>query len=119
MNRVWAFSRQEQEQRTLATRVYLQAARAIAAVLARKKIVETIFVRRSVASGEVVFGRSDIDLSIVIRDPASGAALCSLANSFRALHFPFPMLGQAQCGRSAIRWSGVLVCHRSGPRQCW
>ena len=96
MNRVWAFSRQEQEQRTLATRVYLQAARAIAAVLARKKIVETIFVRRSVASGEVVFGRSDIDLSIVIRDPASGAALCSLANSFRALHFPFPMLGQAQ-----------------------
>jgi len=84
------------EQRTLATRLYLLAAHAIAAVLARNEIVETIFVRRSVASGEVAFGRSDIDLSIVIRETASGEALCSLANSFRALRIPFPMLGQAQ-----------------------
>jgi len=80
----------------LATRLYLLAARAIAAVLARHEIVETIFVRRSVASGEVDFGRSDIDFSIVIRDSASGQALSSLTNSFRALRFPFPILGQAQ-----------------------
>jgi len=91
-----ASSPQPPARRTLATRLYLRAARAIAAILAHSEIVETIFVRRSVASGEVDFGRSDIDLSIVIRRDASGAALCSLANSYRALRLPFPMLGQAQ-----------------------
>jgi len=96
MKRVWSPPRQGQGQWMLGNRFYLLAARAISAVLARNEIVETIFVRRSVASGEVVFGRSDIDLSIVIRQPASDAALCSLANSFRALRFPFPILGQAQ-----------------------
>ncbi len=96
MNLVWSSSRQAQERPTLATQFYLLTARAIAAVLARHEIVETIFVRRSVASGEVVFGRSDIDLSIVVRHPVSGAGLCALANCFRALRFPFPILGQAQ-----------------------
>lgn len=95
MKPVRAFLR-DHHQPTLPTRLYLLAARAVAASLARHEIVETIFVRRSVASGEVDFGRSDIDLSIVLHDGATGPALSSLANAFRILRVPVPILGQAQ-----------------------
>jgi len=80
---------------TLSTRVYLQMARATAAVLGTHELVESVWVRRSVAAGEVSFGRSDIDLAVAIRSvPASSRALTSLMNRYRALRIAFPLLGE-------------------------
>lgn len=78
-----------------ATRVYLGIARAAASVLGRDELVETVLVRRSVAAGEVVFGRSDIDLAMVLRDrPADGSALLSLVNRYRMLRAACPLIGE-------------------------
>lgn len=82
---------------TLATRAYRQMARAAAAILDRHELVESVLVRRSVAAGEVSFGRSDIDLALVIGvEPADSGALLSLMNRFRALRAMFPLLGECQ-----------------------
>ena len=40
----------------------------------RFKLVESVFVHRSVATGEVAFARSDIDLLVVVRKPLGEAA---------------------------------------------
>jgi len=80
---------------TLSTRLYLQMARAAAAVLGTHELVESVWVRRSVAAGEVSFGRSDIDLAVAIRSvPASSRELISLMNRYRALRAAFPLLGE-------------------------
>ncbi len=75
-----------------ATAIYLKLARVAASVLGSADIVENVCVRRSVASGEVVFGRSDIDLSVLIRD--AGGSLLHLLNLFRALRCSIPILGE-------------------------
>jgi len=83
-----------------ATRAYLRAARLAAKVLGRSEIVESVWVRRSVAAGEVSFGRSDIDLGLAIRPEAArdgeGAALLALYRRFRALRVALPILGECQ-----------------------
>jgi predicted nucleotidyltransferase len=59
--------------RGLGDTLYLAAARASAAVLGRREIVDQILVHRSVATGDVDFGRSDIDLVLIVRpDPDGG-----------------------------------------------
>jgi hypothetical protein len=80
---------------TLSTRVYLQMARASAAVLGTHELVESVWVRRSVAAGEVAFGRSDIDLAVAMRSvPESSRELMSLMNRYRAVRTAFPLLGE-------------------------
>jgi hypothetical protein len=82
---------------TLATRVYLQIAHATAAILGTHELVESVLLRRSVAAGEVSFGRSDIDLALVIGEEAADSrALISLLRRFRALRTIFPRLGECQ-----------------------
>lgn len=51
---------------------YWIAARASAAVLSSSSAVESVLVHRSVTTGEVVFGRSDIDLVLVLNAQAAG-----------------------------------------------
>jgi hypothetical protein len=53
----------------LANGIYRTAARATAKMLLRDEIVRGVYVHRSVAAGEVAFGRSDIDLMIILREP--------------------------------------------------
>lgn len=65
-----------------ASAVYRGVARLTGQVLGTSEIVESVFAHRSVGSGEVSFGRSDIDLVVVVREPdsegADGAELASL-----------------------------------------
>jgi predicted nucleotidyltransferase len=49
-----------------ATRIYRAVARLTARSLASTGLVESVLLRRSAATGEVRFGRSDIDLSVVV-----------------------------------------------------
>lgn len=48
---------------------YRLAAKAVAQVLIRHRIVESVYANRGVGRGEVTFGRSDIDLTIILRNP--------------------------------------------------
>ncbi len=54
---------------------YRAAAKLIALCLARHEFVEGIYIHRSVATGEVSFGESDIDLLLVLKSPEQGAAM--------------------------------------------
>jgi predicted nucleotidyltransferase len=67
-------------QQELATAFYRQAARLSARMLAASPIVESVLVHRSVATGEVDFGRSDIDMLMVIGEEKAedGAIIASL-----------------------------------------
>lgn len=63
----------------LARAVYGLAARFSAGLLSLSSSVESVHLHRSVATGEVVFGRSDIDLVVQLsRSGYRGAALASL-----------------------------------------
>lgn len=64
----------------LATAIYRQVASVTARILAVSPIVESVLAHRSVATGEVSFGRSDIDLQIVVAraDSEDGEKLASL-----------------------------------------
>lgn len=53
---------------SLAASIYRQVARVTAKALASGGLVESVFLRRSAATGEVQFGRSDIDLSLIVCD---------------------------------------------------
>jgi hypothetical protein len=57
-------------------RIYRLAAKIMGMALCRHEIVESVYVNRGVGRGEVDFGRSDIDLSIITHapDPESGDA---------------------------------------------
>jgi predicted nucleotidyltransferase len=83
---------------TTGTRLYLFAARAAAAALIRHPLVDAVYVRRSVAAGEVSFGRSDIDLSAIVRRPEApgydARGLLSLARLYRSLRVALPALGE-------------------------
>jgi hypothetical protein len=79
---------------------YRQAARISAGWLGRSPIVESIFVHRSVAAGEVSFGRSDIDLVTVVRQANSadqnGPELGDLYRRMRRLRRLNPALGHIE-----------------------
>ncbi|MBI5085648.1 MAG: hypothetical protein HZB13_13740 [Acidobacteria bacterium] len=77
--------------------IYRGAAGVSAMVLGSSEIVESVFVHRSVATGEIAFGRSDIDLVAVVRQPgnggADGAGLLSLYKTVRQLRRVNPAVG--------------------------
>jgi len=77
---------------------YRLLARGVASVLASSEIVRTVYARRSVAAGEVSFGRSDIDLGIVIRaaEPAwrDKEQLLLLARLYHWLKITIPIVGE-------------------------
>ncbi len=64
---------------------YRAAARAVASLLGRQPQVRSIYLRRGVAAGEVAFGRSDIDLTIVVDEGADLVSLGALVSRLRRL----------------------------------
>jgi predicted nucleotidyltransferase len=88
--------------------MYRRIAKVAARLLGRSELVETVYIRRSVAAGEVVFGRSDIDLGIVVKAEAeaSGEALLSLARRFQAVRRAVPLVGEGEVRtpRDVERW---------------
>ena len=73
---------------------YRTAAYVTARLLGTSPAVQSVLVHRSVATGEVVFGRSDIDLVVVIRREASfdGEQLASLYRLVRRVRRVNPAL---------------------------
>lgn len=84
----------------LANESYAVAARLLAQIIAHHPVVRSITLRRSAAAGEVRFGRSDIDLGIVLHHDCAtpeGARELSLLNrTVRRLRLGFPWLGQCE-----------------------
>jgi hypothetical protein len=84
----------------LANTAYLASARGLARLIGQHRIVRSVYVRRSVAAGEVVFGKSDIDLTLVLHDPCAtveGARrLHALNRTVRGIRRMFPWLGQCE-----------------------
>jgi predicted nucleotidyltransferase len=66
--------------RSLAATLYRQAARVSASILATHPMVESVLLHRSAATGEVVFGKSDIDLLLVVDEQMAddGESMASL-----------------------------------------
>ncbi len=113
----------------LATAVYRLVASASARMLASSPMVESVLVHRSVATGEVSFGRSDIDLLAVIpqADSGDGEKLASLYQKVRRLRRFNPALnhielhdpgGFRSCAETDTYWgsierrSAMLLCGR-------
>lgn len=84
----------------LANAAYLAVARRLAHAMGRYPIVRSVYVRRSLAAGEVAFGRSDIDLTLVLHDgcgTSEGARqLYALNQAVRGIRRVFPWLGQCE-----------------------
>ena len=84
----------------LANEVYLLAARGVAQVLGRHPIVRSVYLRRGAAAGEVRFGRSDIDLTIILHDGCASSEgarqLYALNRAVRRLRTVFPWLGECE-----------------------
>jgi predicted nucleotidyltransferase len=82
----------------LSNSAYRFLARGAASVLASSNIVCTVYARRSLAAGEVCFGRSDIDLGIVIREAEppwrENEQLLALVRLYRLLKIAIPVLGE-------------------------
>ncbi|MFB3777944.1 MAG: hypothetical protein ACE141_10040 [Bryobacteraceae bacterium] len=78
----------------LAAVVYRQAAKLSARMLSASPIVESVLLHRSVATGEVDFGRSDIDLLLVIGEQAAGdgAVIASLLRQVNRARLVNPTL---------------------------
>jgi predicted nucleotidyltransferase len=68
--------------------------------------VETVFVRRSVASGEATFPRSDIDITVVVHDPTPHV-VAAVADRVVALRRVLPVLGEAilHDAEDLVRWT--------------
>jgi hypothetical protein len=77
---------------------YRMIGRAVARVLGSFDFVESVFIRRSVATREVSFGRSDIDLTIVVSSPLAtpeeAGRLLELNRSYMLLRACIPILGE-------------------------
>jgi len=82
----------------LAAGFYRLAAKASARALASSPIVESVMVHRSVATGEVRFGRSDIDLLMVIsrQGAEDGAQLASLYQQLKRVRIFNPALSHIE-----------------------
>lgn len=78
----------------IATTFYRQAARYSASVLSSSSIVKSVVLHRSVATGEVDFGRSDIDLLMIVDEEkaAEGANIASLYRAVNRARFFNPAL---------------------------
>ncbi len=59
---------------SLTNSVYRGVAKVTGRVLGSFPLVESVYVHRSVAAGEISFGKCDIDLVLVVRQPARDAA---------------------------------------------
>lgn len=84
----------------IGTAIYRGYARGVARILGASPIVRSIFAHRSVGAGEVVFGRSDIDLIAVVRKPESqdrdALHLRDLYRRVRMLQRINPVLGHIE-----------------------
>src|SRR3990170_2820050 len=86
----------------LGNTVYRAIAKLTASALGSCDIVQSVFLRRSVAAGEVSFGRSDIDLTVVIRSPLStpeeAETILALNQRCRLIRALVPVLGEVEVG---------------------
>jgi hypothetical protein len=89
-----------------AVRFYRLAAKAVAQALIRHRIVESVYANRGVGRGEVSFGRSDIDLTIILRtpDPARGEG--------PELHSLYRLVQALRCINPAV--AHIMVHDRRG-----
>jgi predicted nucleotidyltransferase len=78
----------------LSSTLYITAARVVARVLAAPG-VRSVFIRRSVATGDAVFPLSDLDLSLVVGE-IGGAGMADLYRRLRIAGILFPRLGEVQ-----------------------
>jgi hypothetical protein len=78
----------------IATAFYRQAARLSARMLISSPIVESVLLHRSVATGEVLFGRSDIDMLMVVDEEKAekGANIASLYQELNRVQLLNPAL---------------------------
>jgi len=80
--------------------VYLALASGAARYLGRCAIVESVYARRSLAAGEISFGRSDIDLGIRLHDACAGTGqgepLVALRRRMSRLERVLPIVGEAE-----------------------
>jgi hypothetical protein len=78
----------------LAAAIYRQAAKVSARLLFSSPSVQSILLHRSVATGEVCFGRSDIDLLMIIgrKEAEDGAKVAALYLKVRRLRIVNPAL---------------------------
>ena len=85
-------------QNKIGTWAYRHIATAAGRSLARNEIVRSVLVRRSVSTGEVDFGRSDIDLTIVLSGPAVSSdeieLLLVLSRTYRWMRKLMPVIGE-------------------------
>ena len=88
--------------RQLGLGAYRGVGRAVCQALGAFDFVETVFLRRTAATGEVSFGRSDIDLTIVVSAPLVGEAdsrrMLRLARCYQALRTLAPVVGECETG---------------------
>ncbi len=102
---------------------YRLAAKAAAIILQRHPIVESVYVGRSVGRGEVSFGRSDIDLHLIVRTPdsesADGPELASLYQKMRILRNLNPALSHMMVfdPQGLDRYSRIDTYHHSLERR--
>ena len=104
--------------RDLSNIAYRLLARGAAAILASSGIVRTVYARRSVAAGEVCFGRSDIDLGIVIREAEppwrENEQLLALARLYRRLKMAVPVIGECTVhDPESLRYSSRIDPYRA------
>lgn len=89
----------------LETRLYRVLARLAATQLGRLDSVESVYVRRSVACGEVVFGQSDMDFHLLVRPYPSleqeARELLDLATHHARLKRLFPFMGDCNVSTKA------------------
>jgi predicted nucleotidyltransferase len=78
----------------ISSSLYIVAARAIARVLASPG-VRSVFIRRSVATGDAVFPLSDLDLGLLIGD-IGGSGMADLYRRLQYAKTLFPRIGEVQ-----------------------
>lgn len=80
--------------------IYRQIGRLSARALGCSQIVKSVYIHRSVAADEASFGRSDIDLLVVVRQPPPGAydgpELAALSRTVRLITATLPVVGQME-----------------------
>lgn len=95
---------------TPGTALYRAAATLAARALAAGLPVASIHAKRSLACGEVAFGRSDVDLTLVIEEPSDLGEECALlerlAARYAAVKRVVPVLGECHVATVAelARW---------------
>jgi predicted nucleotidyltransferase len=86
--------------RRFALSSYRALGRSAARVLLDHPLVESVYARRGLAAGDISFGRSDIDLTLVVRrlEPASeeGKATWGLLRRVRRLRRLLPVVGECE-----------------------